>query len=99
LNGAGGGKEENNWFHRTEGYDVAAIPSTKRPTNQRRGLPGEDRRKTGWSRRTIEATTRDSSGQIHKRTEVVWMNKHFQKAQKTNQIAIALTKKESKQKN
>jgi hypothetical protein len=26
------------------------------------------------------------------------MNKHFQKAQKTNQIAIALTKKESKQK-
>jgi hypothetical protein len=28
----------------------------------------------------------------------VWMNKHFQKAQKTNQIAIALTKKESKQK-
>jgi hypothetical protein len=37
LNGAGCGKEENNWFHRTEGYDVAAIPSTKRPTNQRRG--------------------------------------------------------------
>jgi hypothetical protein len=35
---------------------------------------------------------------IHKRTEVVWMNKHFQKAQKTNQIAITLTKKESKQK-
>lgn len=52
----------------------------------------------GWSRRTIDATTRDSSGQIHKRIEVVWMNKHFQLAQKTNQIAIALTKKESKQK-
>lgn len=55
-------------------------------------------REKGWSQRTIEATTRDSSGQIHKRTEVVWMNKHFQKAQKTNQIAITLTKKESKQK-
>jgi DNA adenine methylase len=55
-------------------------------------------RKNGWSQRSIEATTRDSSGQIHKRTEVVWMNKHFQKAQKTNQIAITLTKKESKQK-
>jgi DNA adenine methylase len=52
----------------------------------------------GWSQKTIEATTRDSSGQIHKRTEVVWMNKHFLKAQKTNQIAITLTKKESKQK-
>jgi DNA adenine methylase len=55
-------------------------------------------KKRGWSRKMIKATTRDSSGQIHKRTEVVWMNKHFQKAQKTNQIAIALTKKESKQK-
>jgi DNA adenine methylase len=55
-------------------------------------------RKAGWSRRTIEATTRDSSGQIHKRTEVVWMNKHFQQAQKANQISITLTKKESKQK-
>jgi hypothetical protein len=79
---------------------------TLRQSRQRSGqringaaAPGKNRRKTGWSRRTIEATTRDSSGQIHKRTEVVWMNKHFQKAQKTNQIAIALTKKESKQKN
>jgi hypothetical protein len=53
----------------------------------------------GWSRRTIEATTRDSSGQIHKRTEVVWMNKHFQKAQKTNQIAILLQKKRQSRKN
>ncbi|MBI3853794.1 MAG: DNA adenine methylase [Verrucomicrobia bacterium] len=55
-------------------------------------------RKAGWSRRTIEATTRDSSGQIHKRTEVIWMNKHFQKAQMSSQIPIVLTRKESKQK-
>jgi DNA adenine methylase len=55
-------------------------------------------RKAGWSRRTIEATTRDSSGQIHKRTEVVWMNKHFQKAQASNEIPIVLTKKQAKQK-
>lgn len=52
----------------------------------------------GWSRRIIEATTRDSSGQIHKRTEVVWMNKYFQKAQAFSEIPIVLTKKEAKQK-
>jgi DNA adenine methylase len=52
----------------------------------------------GWSAKTIEATTRDSSGQIHKRTEVVWMNKYFRKAQADNEIQISLTKKEKKQK-
>jgi DNA adenine methylase len=55
-------------------------------------------KKRGWSRKTIKTTTRDSSGKSHKRTEVVWMNKHFQKAQTTNKIAITLTKKELKQK-
>jgi DNA adenine methylase len=55
-------------------------------------------REKGWQLRTIEATTRDSSGQDHKRTEVVWMNKYFRNAQQTNEIPISLTKKESKQK-
>jgi len=45
----------------------------------------------------IETTTRDSSGQIHKRTEVVWMNKHFEKAQTSGEIPIVLTQKEAKQ--
>jgi hypothetical protein len=54
-------------------------------------------REKGWNRKTIETTTRDSSGHIHKRTEVVWVNKYFQRAQKTNWIPIKLTKKESKQ--
>lgn len=52
----------------------------------------------GWAHKTIETTTRNSSGQTHKRTEVVWMNKYFQRAQGTNQIPIVLTKKETKQK-
>lgn len=55
-------------------------------------------RKKGWTRKSIETTTRDSSGQTHKRTEVVWMNKYFQQARKTNQVPITLTKKEMKQK-
>src|SRR5260370_29733615 len=33
--------------------------------------------KRGWSQRAIKTTTRDSSGQIRKRIEVVWTNKHF----------------------
>ncbi len=52
----------------------------------------------GWKRKHIEATTRDSSGQIHKRTEIVWMNKHFNEACKANAVPIKLSKKESKQK-
>jgi DNA adenine methylase len=48
-------------------------------------------RQNGWSHRTIEATTRDSSGQIHKRTEVVWMNKHFRKAQASNEIPMGFS--------
>lgn len=55
-------------------------------------------RKRGWSQRSIETTTRDSSGQTHKRTEVVWMNKHFRLAQTTKEVPIVLTKKESRQK-
>ena len=50
----------------------------------------------GWSQRHIEATTRDSSGQVHKRIEVIWMNKYFRHAQEQEQISIRLTKEESK---
>jgi DNA adenine methylase len=55
-------------------------------------------KKRGWIHRIIETTTKDSSGQSHKRTEVVWMNKYFQKAQAANTVPIVLTKKETKQK-
>ena len=35
--------------------------------------------KRGWSKKTIETTTKDSKGQSHNRTEVVWMNKFLKK--------------------
>lgn len=55
-------------------------------------------REKGWRRRTIETTTRDSSGQNQKRTEIVWMNKYFRDAQQADEVPLVLTKKESKQK-
>lgn len=53
-------------------------------------------KKNGWSKKQIKTTTRDSSGQSHVRVEVVWMNKHFVKAQKTSQVPIKLSKQEKK---
>jgi DNA adenine methylase len=53
--------------------------------------------KRGWSKRTIETTTKDSKGQSHNRTEVVWMNKYFQKALESGKVPITLTEKEKKQ--
>jgi DNA adenine methylase len=50
----------------------------------------------GWSQRQIEASTRDSTGKILDRIEVVWMNKYFTNAQKQGQICISLSKQESK---
>lgn len=52
--------------------------------------------KKGWHTKTIKATTRDSSGKTHERTEVVWMNKHFLKAQKSGKIPVRLSKRETK---
>jgi DNA adenine methylase len=51
-------------------------------------------RKKGWRSRTIETTTRDSSGRTHLRTEVIWMNKHFCKAKAEAKVPIRLFAKE-----
>jgi len=51
----------------------------------------------GWSRRSIETHTKDSKGRIHKRTEVLWMNKSFVKARKKGELPITLTELEKKQ--
>ncbi len=51
-------------------------------------------RENGWKHRTIETTTKDWSGQNQKRTEVIWMNQYFRRAQQANQIPIVLTKRE-----
>lgn len=53
--------------------------------------------KKGWQKKTIETNTKDSKGQSHPRTEVVWMNKYFQKAVKENKAPIRLSEKEKKQ--
>lgn len=53
--------------------------------------------KKGWQKRLIETITKDTKGRIHKRTEVVWMNKHFQKALEMGEIPITLTENEKKQ--
>lgn len=51
-------------------------------------------KENGWSTKRIKTTTRDSRGNIHKRTEVVWMNKQFARAQKLKQVPIQLSKRE-----
>ncbi|PLX09475.1 MAG: hypothetical protein C0596_02770 [Marinilabiliales bacterium] len=48
----------------------------------------------GWKRKTIATETKDSKGNGHARTEVIWMNKHFINAQANNEIPIELTEKE-----
>ena len=54
--------------------------------------------KKGWTRKSIETTTKDSTGQSHLRTEVIWMNKFFQKAIESNTVPVTLTPKEIKEK-
>lgn len=51
----------------------------------------------GWQKRLIKTITKDTKGQSHNRTEVVWMNKHFQKALESGEVPITLTEKERKQ--
>ncbi|MCC7004940.1 DNA adenine methylase [Candidatus Nomurabacteria bacterium] len=53
--------------------------------------------KRGWQKRLIQTTTKDTKGQSHSRTEVVWMNKHFKKALDSGKVPIVLTEKEEKQ--
>lgn len=53
--------------------------------------------KDGWSKWTIETHTRDTSGKDYARTEVLWMNEQFSKAQSTKTIPIHLTEKEKEE--
>jgi DNA adenine methylase len=52
--------------------------------------------KRGWSKKEIETITKDSKGQSHDSTEIVWMNKYFLKAVDANKTPIRLTNKENK---
>jgi DNA adenine methylase len=51
----------------------------------------------GWSKKTIETTTKDSTGNSHQRTEVVWMNKHFSNALESGLIPVIFSDKEKNQ--
>ena len=48
----------------------------------------------GWSKYVIETHTRDTNGKDYARTETLWMNKQFVKAQTTGKVPILLRKKE-----
>ena len=47
-------------------------------------------RKSGWVKRKIETHTRGTTGKDFSRTEVLWLNKQFVKAKKTNKVPIRL---------
>ncbi len=51
----------------------------------------------GWIKKKIETETKDQRGNSHPRVEVIWMNKHFIRAQQKNKIPIRLTEKEKNQ--
>ena len=53
-------------------------------------------KKAGWEKRTISASTKDTSGIEHERNEILWSNKKFNTALEKKSIPIKLTKKEIK---
>lgn len=50
----------------------------------------------GWTKSTIATHTRDTTGKDYPRTEVLWMNARYLKAQDSGKVPIRLTKKEIK---
>lgn len=52
------------------------------------------RRKDGWSKVEIQTHTRDTKGKDYARTEVLWRNRQFVKAQTTGRVPIRLSRKE-----
>ncbi len=52
----------------------------------------------GWTTKKIETSTKGSNGASYSRTEVLWMNKHFTSALKSNSVPIILTDEEKKAK-
>jgi DNA adenine methylase len=55
-------------------------------------------KKKGWSKRIIDTAIKDIGGNEHTRKEVVWANKYFQTALKTQKLPLRLTQTEIKQK-
>ena len=53
--------------------------------------------KRGWTKTAIETHTRDTTGIDYPRTEILWMNSRFRKAQKSQKVPIRLTGKEQRE--
>jgi DNA adenine methylase len=51
-------------------------------------------RKKGWKRMTLRTNTRDTTGKDYPRTEVLWKNKLYVKAESTGRVPIRLSAKE-----
>ncbi len=51
----------------------------------------------GWTRTSIKTNTRDTTGQDYERTEVLWRNEAFKRAQQSGKVPIRLSKKEAKE--
>jgi DNA adenine methylase len=47
--------------------------------------------KSGWTARSIAATTRGTTGRTTNRTEVLWINDAFKKANKNGKVPVRLT--------
>lgn len=51
-------------------------------------------RESGWTHTGYRTLTRNTRGQDFERTEIVWTNRHFTRAQKTGKVPIRLTRAE-----
>ena len=54
-------------------------------------------RKRGWVSQKIETHTRDTTGKDFSRTEILWLNKQFVNAKRTNKVPIRLLANERKE--
>ncbi len=55
------------------------------------------RKKDGWTKIEIETHTRDTRGKDYARTEVLWMNGQYAKAQTTGRVPVRLSQEETAQ--
>jgi hypothetical protein len=51
-------------------------------------------KKTGWNHVALRTSTRDTTGKDYTRTEILWKNKHYSKAESSGRVPIRLTAKE-----
>lgn len=50
----------------------------------------------GWTKQTIECSTRDTTGKDYARSEILWTNRQFEQARTAGEMPIALTEREKR---